>query len=65
MTANAKFPPVHLRWATSRIHQVLASHLYGLVGSGELDGINQPLVARLTVGVGHTYEIRGLKEKKK
>lgn len=50
----------HLWWTAGWIHQVLASHLYGLVRSGKLDGIHQPLVAWLTMGVGHTYKIRGL-----
>lgn len=42
------------------VYKILTGHLDCLVGFGELDGIHQPLMPRLTVGIGHTNQVGGL-----
>lgn len=54
---------MYLGGTTVRVYKILTGHLDCLVGFGKLDGIHQPLVPRLTVGIGHTHQIGGLWEK--
>lgn len=48
---NSAPPHTHLGLGTGRVHQVLAGHLDGLVGSGKLSGVYQALLSSLAVGV--------------
>lgn len=51
---------MYLRGTAVRIYQILTGHLNRLVGFGELDGIDQPLMSCLTVGIRHTHQIGSL-----
>lgn len=61
---NTKESNSHLGGAAGRVHQILAGHLYRLIGSGKLDGIDQSLMTWLAVGVWDAYQIGGLKKNK-
>lgn len=51
-----------LRGAALWVHKILTSHLDSLVSFGKLDGIHQPLVSRLTVGIRHTHQVGSLRK---
>lgn len=55
---------MYLRGTTAWVYEILTGHLNGLVGFGELDGVNQALVPRLTVGIRHPHQVGGLWKKK-
>lgn len=51
----------YLRGTTVWVYEILTGHLDRLVGFGKLDGIYQPLMTRLTVGIRHTHQIGSLR----
>ena len=51
---------MYLRRTAVWVYKILTRHLNGLVGFGKLDGIHQPLVACLTVGIRHSHQVGGL-----
>lgn len=55
---------MYLGGATVWVYKILTSHLNCLVGFGKLNGIHQPLVPCMTVGIRHTHQVRGLWKKK-
>lgn len=53
----------YLRGAAVRVDQILTGHLNRLVGFGKLDGVDQPLMSCLTVGIRHTHQVGSLRRK--
>lgn len=56
---------MYLRRTAVWVYKILTGHLNGLVGFGKLDGIHQPLVPCLTVGIRHAHQVGGLWRNKK
>jgi len=55
---------MYLRRTTAWVYEILTGHLDCLVGFCKLDGVNQPLVPCLTVGIRHTHQVGGLWKKR-
>lgn len=58
--STRRLQEAYLWLRTCRVHQVLAGHLNGLVGSGKLGRIHQPLLACVAVGIRDANQVGGL-----